>query len=516
VARYILYARKSTESEDRQVLSIDSQIAELQQLAHDQQMSTVTIHRESRSAKAPGREVFGLVLAAIAKGEVDALLCWKLDRLARNPVDGGALIWALDEGKLKEIVTPGRTFTNTGSDKFWMSLEFGMAKKYVDDLSENVKRGIRAKLAMGWRPGTAPMGYLNDPTTKTIVPDPERFPLIRRVWDLVLAGRSPVEVLRVANEEWGFRTRKGRRIGNRPLARSGLYRLLSNPFFYGLLVVAGESYAGAHVPMVTKDEFDRVQELLGRPNRKHTKKYLFAYTGLIRCGECGAMVTAEEQVNRQGHRYIYYHCSKRLKGVMCSQKTVRAERLDEQIRGTLESLQMKDSLRDWALARVREVRASDQLKQETIARSAAETRHELERRMASLLDLRLRGLVSDDEYATKKQELNANTLRLREREREGVTMTPAWFEPLERTILFANQAPKRFATAPREEKREIVMALGSNLFLRDRILRIQLQSPFTLLVEKPRSFPPCGLVDGIRTFFEEHPKSIQWPSFCRA
>jgi DNA invertase Pin-like site-specific DNA recombinase/thiol-disulfide isomerase/thioredoxin len=184
--RYLLYSRKSTESEDRQVLSIDSQIAELQDLARERQLDVVAVHRESRSAKAPGREVFGQVLADVAKGRVDGLLCWKLDRLARNPVDGGALIWAFDEGKVREIVTPGRTFTNTGNDKFWMSLEFGMAKKYVDDLSENVKRGNRAKLAQGWRPGNAPIGYLNDLGTKTIVPDPDR--MIRHLFGF---SRSP-------------------------------------------------------------------------------------------------------------------------------------------------------------------------------------------------------------------------------------------------------------------------------------------------------------------------------------
>jgi DNA invertase Pin-like site-specific DNA recombinase len=110
---------------------------------------------EMRSAKAPGRAVFGELFRELARGHAQGVICWKLDRLARYPVDGGVLIWAIDEGKLHEIVTPQQSFMNTGNDKFWMQLEFGMAKKYVDDLSDNVKRGLRAKLAQGWLPAAA-------------------------------------------------------------------------------------------------------------------------------------------------------------------------------------------------------------------------------------------------------------------------------------------------------------------------------------------------------------------------
>ncbi|MBK7143570.1 MAG: recombinase family protein [bacterium] len=144
-----IYARKSTESEDRQVLSIDSQIKELQEFAAREKLGKVVVFTESKSAKAPGRPAFNELLKRVSKGEFDRLVCWKLDRLARNPVDGGAVIWAVEEGKIQHIYTPQRRFDNSGNDKFWMQLEFGMAKKYVDDLSDNVKRGLRAKVAQG-------------------------------------------------------------------------------------------------------------------------------------------------------------------------------------------------------------------------------------------------------------------------------------------------------------------------------------------------------------------------------
>ena len=258
-----IYARKSTESEDRQILSIDSQIHELELFAERENLNISKIFTEAKSAKAPGRPVFAELLALADRGKIDGIIVWKLDRLARNPVDGGAVIWALEEQRLRAIYTPQRAFFNNGSDKFWIQLEFGMAKKYVDDLSDNTRRGLRTKLELGWRPGLAPLGYLNDKEKKTIVKDPERFPLIRRMWDLMLTGNySAKAVLNVASDSWGLRTRVLKRIGGGKISYSGVYDLFTNPFYSGLIRHKDGLYKGAHEPMVTMAEYDRVQSLL--------------------------------------------------------------------------------------------------------------------------------------------------------------------------------------------------------------------------------------------------------------
>ena len=446
---------------------------------------------------------------------MDGLLCWKLDRLARNPIDGGALIWALDTGQIQEIVTREKRFTNRGDEKFWMQLEFGMAKKYVDDLSDNVKRGNRAKLATGWLPGLAPLGYLNDKATKTIAPDPDRFELVSRLFQLVLAGRSPVDALTMANREWGLRRRGFHgRVGG-PLSRSTFYEMLSNPFYYGLLVRNGESYPGKHRPMISSDEFDRIQELLGRPNRKHVKQYQFAFTGLIQCGECDFSVTAEEKVNRYGSHYVYYHCSKRRLDVQCGQPAIRREALEAQIVETLRAVHLDDEICDWAFAKLDRMRNEATQAERSIRDSLQAAYAKNRKQVDTLLQLRLQGLITDEEYAAKKQALVAEQMKLDQQRKNPEAAATRWLELSRHALILANQAPKRFVEGSLDEKREIVLGLGSNLVLKDRNLRFYLHEPFRLLAQQPRKTVWSAIPDGLRTFFMAHPDRIQWPAFCR-
>ena len=212
--KYFLYARKSSESEDRQVQSIDDQVNRLKKLASDLNLDIKKSYTEAKSAKKPNnRPIFDEMIKRIENGEADGILCWQINRLSRNPIDSGKLSWLLQQGILKSIQTIERQYL-PDDNVLLFNVESGMANQYILDLSRDTKRGMLKKLNAGWQTGVAPLGYLNDKENKVIVKDPERFNLVRKMWDLMLTGNyTPPKILEIANNEWSFRTRKFKRIG---------------------------------------------------------------------------------------------------------------------------------------------------------------------------------------------------------------------------------------------------------------------------------------------------------------
>jgi len=477
--QYVIYCRKSTESEEKQVLSIESQVKELEDFGKRLNLQVSEILTESKSAKSPGRPVFNEMMKRLYKGQYKGVVCWKLDRLARNPIDGSAVVWALDQEKISEILTPHGSFKNNSSDKFLMQIEFGMAKKYVDDLSDNVKRGNKAKLEKGWLPALPPLGYLNEPKEHTIVNDPERFPLVRTMWELLFKGISPSKILKTANEKWGFRTRRGRRIGGKPLSMSGIYKIFGNPFYYGLIERKEGVFPGKHDPMITEEEFWQAQDILGRRGRPRPKNHEFAFTGLIRCGECGCMITAEEQINRYGYHYTYYHCTKKKRGPHCRQKYINLIDLENQIAGCLERIHVPQGLLDLALDYLREEEKEGGDKVNDIRRSLEKALADCQRKLDNLNQMRLKDLINDQEYIIEKGKLIAEKTRL-----EGNLRSDSRKHSLdltERTFNFASQAKESFETGSLEDKRSILQNLGSNLFLKDKKLQIQIEKPLQII-----------------------------------
>jgi len=486
VSKYVIYARQSTESVDRQVLSIDSQVRELRALAAHQGIAIEDVLTESRSAKEPGRPVFADLMRRVNRGQVRGIVTWKMDRLARNHFDTGQVLQALADNRLERVITSDRTYTPDGNDRFIGSFEFGMATKFIDDLRANTKRGLRERLSRGWITGLPPTGYMNDVVNKTIVRDPERFPMIRRMWELVHDGSMrPDQVLHVVNDEWGFRTRRTRHLGGKPISRSTLYTILTNPFYAGIIRLRdGRTYPGKHERMVSLDEFDRVQRLLGRPGRQRPIEHEFAFTGILRCGGCGAGVTAEEH-RKSSRRYVYYHCTrqKKLANGHCREPAISEPDLINQLAKPLGKLTIAPEV----LACIRvdgEGRVREELSRvSTIRQSLEQDLKAIGREDEALLSLRLRELVPDEVFTRKRAELEARRIGV-ETKLAGPERTAEELNQMVITTLtFAANVQRAFLEGPGSRRRTILEAVGSNYVLRNRAVEYRLETPFDLVAK---------------------------------
>ena len=334
--KYCLYARKSSESEEKQVLSIDSQVKEMLQIAERDGLEIVEIRRESHSAKdSAQRPVFNELIGDIKKERFNGILTWAPDRLSRNAGDLGSLVDLMDQKLLIEIRTFGQQFKNSPNEKFLLMILGSQAKLENDNRGINVKRGLRTRCEMGLWPTCAPTGYLNERTSERscrVIVDPQRGPVIKKMFEKVAHERwSGRKVYHWLKFELNFKSK-----GNKNLSLGNIYRLLQMSFYYGPFEFprnSGNWYQGKHEPLITKELFDLVQEQLKR-DRIVQESREFAFTKLITCGHCGSGISACEKYkklkNGSVNKYIYYGCTK-ARDLNCRGGYIREEEIISQL-----------------------------------------------------------------------------------------------------------------------------------------------------------------------------------------
>ena len=346
--KYCLYARKSTESDERQVQSIDSQVKEMLQIAERENLEIVDIRRESKSAKDSGnRPIFKELLKDIAEEKFNAILTWAPDRLSRNAGDLGSLVDLMDEKKLMSIRTFGQTFSNSPNEKFLLMILCSQAKLENDNRGINVKRGLRARCERGLWPTCPPTGYFKEKRVDhkgQCLIDPDRGHVIRQMFEKVAyekwSGRKLYNWLRF---DLNFRTA----LGKKHLSLGNIYRLLENTFYYGPFEYprgSGNWYQGKHEPLITKELFDLVQDQMKNSQLVRRENIEFAFTKIMTCGLCGSGISATEKFkklkNGGYNRHIYYGCTK-AKDKNCKCGYISEEDLIKQLQKQIDKLDFK-------------------------------------------------------------------------------------------------------------------------------------------------------------------------------
>lgn len=341
--QYCLYARKSSESDEKQAMSIDGQLREMEELTKRERIKVVEVITESHSAKETGqRDKFNYMVESIAKGKYNAIITWAPDRISRNAGDLGRIVDLMDQGKLQLIKTHSQTFSNNPNEKFLLMILCSQAKLENDNRGINVKRGLKNKCSIGIRPGVAPIGYLNTIKANRIATvdlDPERAEIIREMFYKVAnQGFSGRMIKRWLDSE-GFKTRN-----NCGLTLGRIYATLNNPFYYGEFKYGTKWYKGNHKPLITKYIYDKVQIQLEVVPRQWNKQ-VFPFKKLCKCGSCGGSVTAEVKYRRTKkgiiNTHIYYHCN-RIRDYECKEPYITEGELIRQLICYLPRIKLKE------------------------------------------------------------------------------------------------------------------------------------------------------------------------------
>ncbi len=516
--KFIGYTRKSSEdNRERQAASLPDQIYILEGIKAKHNLNLIEILEESKSAHKPGREIFQKMIDRISKSEANSILTWHPNRLARNMSDGGQIIFLMDEGKLLEIRTPSRIYRNTPEDKFMLSLEFSISKKDSDDKSIVVKRGLDKKCRDGWRPGEAPFGYLNDKFTaagqRKIFTDKERFPFIKKIYELFLNGTSVKEIRTISKNTWHLTTRQRPKMGGRPLSISNIYVILNEPFYFGKYeypLGSGNWYIGKHERAISKELFNQVQVKLGHRSQYKLLHHDYAYTSLMKCGYCNSSIVGEEKnqvicskckykfsltKNNKDKctqcdtriedmkkptilHYVYYRCGRKKKiDPKCNQKGLNLEELEKQVGEELSQLEISYTFMNWAIKQIHKMNDGERGYREDTVTSIKKAHDDCRAKIDNLLRLKISpsnhdgSLLSDERF---KEENNKLEVELKSIEKQLTNIDSRMIqsnEEIAKAFTFAATARLRFSNGDTKTKRDIFSGLGLHLKLIDKKVR---------------------------------------------
>lgn len=513
-----IYARKSSESDEKQVASIPKQIAIAKELAvrDDVTISEDRILSEERSAKYPGRSVFNDLMAKIEVNDHTTIYCWIFSRISRNSKDDGWVRHLIETGKLTVIASDKKFDKSTNS--IVTAVEGAQNTQFSRDLGKMIEDNNQDRRRRGIYPGPPPPGYkMEGPRGQMIhVPDDERFRLIQRAIHRILAGTTPAQSLRILNNEEGYRSFKHRKLGGGLLAESSWYaQVLRNPFYCGKFICfqgtsKEQEYQGIHQPMISEEEFWQLQDILAEKGRPRPRLDIVTpFMGLLKCGECGNVITRDIKYQvrctcgnkysakhrndcpkcglhksrvpkKRHHEYNLFRCSKSKKK-KCFQGHLELEGLKEQILARLEKIAIPQEFVDWALEDIDEENDKELQLQEDTLTSLQKAYDAAQKELARHNQMFVKGYVSEAEefeWKTEKEKKLKKRDDIKKKIDNLQSRSDEWRDATEDVYIFAKNAKAWFEAGDSRTKSQILADLGVNAQIKDKQLTIDIQPPF--------------------------------------
>lgn len=473
----VIYARVSSKEQDASGYSIPSQLKLLHDYAQAQGLRVVREFVDVETAKAAGRKQFDdMVRFCRAQRQVPHLLVEKTDRLYRNFKD---YVTLEELGIVVHLVKEHEILSKDSRShaKFIHGIKVLMAKNYIDNLSEEVKKGHLEKARQGGYPAKAPLGYRNDTLTNLVEVDHEKAPFVVRMFELAATGHCSLTEIRkqVLHGGLEYHSSKVR------LAKSHVSRILANPFYTGTFQWNGELYQGKHTPLISQDLFDRVQAVLGNRQKPKYRKHAFAYGGLLLCGKCGCMVTAEMKKGR----YTYYHCTQSQK--RCDELYYREEDLAPQFDTLVQGITIDPSMRDWLMKALKESHQDETaFHTDALARLHAELKR-IKNRLDQLYLDKLDGKVSESFWLEKSRAWETDHTRLVNQLQAHQVADHRYDDDGLKLLELAARAHELYAQQSFEQKNKFLRIILSNCTLQDGTLRPTYKKPFDILARGVKS-----------------------------
>jgi len=496
----VLYARVSSKEQEREGYSIPAQRKLLSSYAQKHGYEIVREFIDVETAKQCGRTQFNNMVEFLGEySQVRIILCEKTDRLYRNFKD----YVIIDDLDLTLIFVKEGSVLNKHSrshEKFIHGIKVMMAKNYIDNLSEETRKGLLEKAEEGEFPALAPLGYRHDTANKTIELDEQRAPIIRKMFELYATGEYSIRGLQAHVTDRGLTSRKGNKV-----MRSSVAEMLKNPFYHGDFIWAGKQYHGKHPPIIDKALFDRVQAMISSKNRTRESTHGFAYTGLLKCAECGCSVTAEIKKDR----YVYYHCTFG-KG-RCDGSYVREEELERQLGEIFKQFQFSYKVFTWTQEALR----LSQAEKAEFHRKAIEGLHarylKLQNRIDQMYLDKLDGEIDEAFYLKHVKEWREDQNRLQKQITEHQKADENYIEQGIRLVEIARNAYEFFQRKDKPERVELIRFILPNSNLRDGKIEPVFKPPFDIiwqLAQEARKYKPDQKKEAAEDFSTACPTAL--------